>query len=213
MSEEANVEVATEAKAPAKPKTEYTAVTMRDGRVVQFAGNRQADKTIVIEGEEVTVRIDFRSGDTVSLKASEMPAETQLKAKGHGMSQKLGDEYADQKKVEDMVLAAESMAERLRKGEWSVARAAGDSFSGASIVIKAIVEVTGKTVEEVKNFLSGKLEKAKAAGEALSRKELYDSFRNPNSKTGVVIERLEREERSKSSKVDANELLAEVEGA
>ena len=210
MSDEQATQATDEAAKAPKKVTEYTEVTMKDGAVVKFAGNRQADKTITVEGDEVTLRINFRSGDFVTLKSSEMPAATQTLAKAHGMSQKVGDEYSGEKKAEDMVLAAESMVERLKQGDWSAPRQAGDSFSGASVVIRAIAEVTGKSVEAVKTFLAGKLEAAKAAGEKLSRSELYASFKNPASKTGAVIERMEREERAKSSKVNADDYLAEL---
>lgn len=195
-----------------KAKTEYTAVTMTDGRVVQFPGNRQADKTVTIEDGVVSVRIDFRNGKTVSLSSNEVSDETKQMSMGHGMSQKIGDEYSGEKDPEDMFLAAEDMVKRLKAGEWTVPRQTGDSFQGAGIVIKAIMEASGKDAEYVKNFLNGKLEKAKAAGEKLSRKDLYDGFKNPNSRTGAIIERLEREARAKSSKVNADELLTEVGG-
>ena len=112
-----------------------------------------------------------------------------------------------------MVLACDEMYERLRKGEWFKAgEGSGDSLAGASVVIKAICEATGKTVEFVKGFLNTKLEAAKAKGEKLSRQELYNSFRNPTTKTGAIIKRLEEEKLSKSTKVDSGALLAEIEG-
>ena len=43
--------------------------------------------------------------------------------------------------------------------------------------------------------LQGKLDAAKARGEKLSRQELYNSFRNPATKTGAIIKRLEEEKR------------------
>lgn len=207
----ANGAAAEAAKAPAK-KTEYFAVTMTDGRVVQFPGNRQADKTIEVnvEAGTVSVRWDFRNGETRMISSTELDPETKLRALGHGLSQKGGDEYSGEKLVDDMVIALDDVLERVRKGEWTQAKGAGDSFSGASLVIKAICEVTGKSMDAVKAFLSGKLEAAKAKGEKLTRADLYASFKNPESKTGAVIERLEREQRAKSSKMDANTLLSEI---
>jgi hypothetical protein len=202
---EAEVEAATP-----KAKTEYEDIQMLDGRTVKFAGKRQVDKTVAIVDGVATVRFDFRNGETRSVNTAELSEETCLVALGHGLSQKVGDEYSGVKEVEDMVIAAEDMIERLTKGEWSVPRQAGDGFSGASIVIKAICEATGKSVQEIKDFLAKKLEKAKENGEKLSRGELYKSFRNPASKTGAIIERMEREALSKSSKVNANDLLSEL---
>ena len=197
-----------------KAPTEYETVKMADGRETKFAGKRQIDKTVMIDEQAgtVAVRFDFRNGESRTIDAADLPPVTQLQLIGHGLAQKCGDEAAGVASIDDIVLGVSDMMERLKKGEWTITRAAGDSFSGASIVIKAICEVTGKAVEDVRAFLNGKLEKAKAAGEKLSRSDLYASFRNPNSKTGLVIERLEREARAKTAKADANELLGEIEG-
>ena len=47
----------------------------------------------------------------------------------------------------------------------------------------------------------------------MTRKELYDSFRNVNSKVGKVIQRLEQERITENSAVDADEAAAELEAA
>lgn len=203
------VQVAT---APAKSKTEYTTVKMEDGRDVQFAGTRQVDKTSLIDVAAGTaaVRFDFRNGKTITLAANELTPETQLTALAHGLSQKVGDEWSGTKDIEDIVLTAEAIVTRLKKDGWSAPREAGDSLSGASVVIRAIVEATGKTVEAVKAFLDGKIEAAKARGEKLTRQELYSSFRNPASKTGQIIKRLEEEKAAKATKFSADDLLAEI---
>lgn len=203
------VQVAT---APAKSKTEYTTVKMEDGRDVQFAGTRQVDKTSLIDVAAGTaaVRFDFRNGKTITLAANELTPETQLTALAHGLSQKVGDEWSGTKDIEDIVLTAEAIVTRLKKDGWSAPREAGDSLSGASVVIRAIVEATGKTVEAVKAFLDGKIEAAKARGEKLTRQELYSSFRNPASKTGQIIKRLEEEKAAKATKFSADDLLAEM---
>lgn len=201
--------VATPAK---KTATVYTPVTMEDGRVVQFAGNRKSDKTILLDaaGMATGVRFDFVNGKTLSLAFSEIPEATAFYACGHGIAQKAGDEYSGVKEVDDMALAVEEIFKRLRAGDWAAAREAGDSTAGASIVIRALMEVTGKPVEFIKTFLDGKLEAAKAKGEKLSRQDLYNSFRNPTSKTGIVIKRLEEERLAKSNKVDSDALLGEM---
>jgi hypothetical protein len=80
-------------------------------------------------------------------------------------------------------------------------------------VVKALAEASGKSIEAVKAFLNGKLDAAKAKGEKLSRKELYDSFRNPNSKVGQIIKRMEDERLAKESKVDADAELDELSAA
>ena len=207
--------------APKKAKAEVTLVKMTDGREVGFAGKRKLVKDVlidesklVVDGESimvgagaVTVRLDFRNGETISFSP---PAKLVPQFIGHGASQKTGDETAGTEDVDDMVLHVGELVARLNAGEWSAAREAGDGFAGASIVVKAICEATGKSVEFVKSWLQGKLDAAKARGEKLSRQELYNSFRNPNSKTGAIIKRLEEEKLSKGAKVDADAELAEI---
>lgn len=195
-----------------KAPTAHTKVKMEDGREVEFAGNRKSDKTILLDeaGKAHGVRFDFLNGATRQISFSEIPEATLLYACGHGISQKAGDEYSGVKEIDDMVLSVEEIFARLRAGEWAAAREAGDSTAGASIVIKALMEVTGKPIDFIKSFLQGKLDAAKTRGEKLSRQDLYNSFRNPTSKTGVVIKRLEEEKLAKSAKVDAGDLLAEM---
>ena len=202
--------VAQVATKPVKQKAEVEAVRMTDDRVVEFAGKRKMLKEVMFDESEgtVSVRFDFRNGE---VRTFDVPSSLALQFAGHGASQKIGDETAGEEDVDDMVVAVDDIISRLSKGEWSAARASGDGFSGASVVIKAIAEVTGKTVDAVKTFLQSKLDADKARGGNLTRAALYASFRNPNSKTGQVIERLEREKKSKNNAVDANALLAEME--
>lgn len=199
-------EVATSTK---RAPTEVEQVTMEDGRVVGFAGKKRLSKEVIIDGTNVQVRFDFRNGQTRTFTLS---SANLYQLAGHGASQKIGDETAGEEDLDDMVIAVDDMIARLERGEWTATRAAGDGFSGASVVIKAICEVTGKSVQYVKDFLQSKLDAAKARGEKLSRAELYASFRNPATKTGAVISRLEADKKSKVQKVDANDLMAELEG-
>jgi hypothetical protein len=199
--------VAAAAKAvAAKPAREVATVKMSDGRSVEFVGKRKLLKETIIDGQKVSVRLDFRNGET---RLFPIPASLLLKSAGHGMEQKLGDETAGTEKVEDMVLEVDELIAQLAKGEWSTAREAG-GFSGASVVIRAIMEASGKTQDQVKAFLQKKIDDAAARGEKMSRKALYDSFRNPTSKVGKIVERLEREERSGKAVVDADAALAEL---
>lgn len=195
-----------------KAATVYEDVTMADGRVVKFPGKRQTDKTITIDeaAGTVSVRFDFRNGQTRELSSAELTPATMLRALGHGVAQKAGDEYSGVTEIDDMVIAVDEIFARLRAGDWSVAREAGDSTAGASIVIKAIMEATGKPVEFVKSFLQAKLDAAKAKGEKLSRQELYNAFRNPATPTGKIIKRLEEEKLAKATKVSGADLLAEM---
>ena len=212
-------------KVATKKKTEVQTVTMTDGRQVGFAGKRKVNKEtlidetkVIIDGDTITmsagavvVRMDFRNGETRGLK---IPLSLIPRFCGHGGEQKYGDELASPAdkplSEEDMVLAIDDLHTRIEQGEWSLQREGGGGFAGASVVVRAIVEASGKTIEEVKAFLQKKLDAAVSRGEKLSRKELYDSFRNPGSKTGQIIKKMEDERLAKESKVDADDALAEL---
>lgn len=192
-----------------KAETVREAVTLTDGRVVEFAGKRKMRKEVIIESGAVSVRFDFRNGET---RLFTVPESLLLDCAGHGASQKIGDDVAGVEDLDDVIVGIDAMIARLSEGNWSAERAEGDGFSGASVVIKAIAEVTGKSIEAVKAFLQSKLDQAAAKGEKLTRQALYKSFRNPASKTGQVIQRLELEKTSKSS-VNSDDLLDELETA
>jgi hypothetical protein len=206
-------ETAVETKAAKKPATVYTDIAMADGRTVSFPGDQKIKKSVLFaDGKPVGVQFDYRSGETRTLHLGELDEATAVYAACHGLLQKIGDASAGVKEIEDITLAHDEVAARLRKGEWAVEREAGDSTAGASIVIKAIMEATGKDMAAVKAFLDGKIEAAKAKGEKLTRQALYASFRNPTSQVGKIIRRLEEEKAAKSSAVDADALLAEMNG-
>jgi len=208
MSETATPEV----KTPAKTATVYTKVTLEDGREVEFAGKRQVDKTLLVDEAAGTagVRFDFRNGKTRTLMNTELSRVTQLTAMAHGLSQKVGDEWSGVTEIDEITMTADEMLKRLRNEGWTAPREAGDSMAGASIVIRAICEATGKDQEWVKKFLDGKIEAAKAAGQKLTRQDLYASFRNPTSKTGQIIKRMEDEKMAKATKVNADDALNEM---
>lgn len=201
MSEQAQ---ASTKKAP----TVYHTVTLTDGRVVDFPGNRQIQKDILVDEDAgtVAVRFDFRNGET---RTYTVPTALLLQAAGHGLSQKIGDAAASEKDVDDALLAIEKVGDRIAGGEWNAAgRQSGDSFSGASVVIKALVMESGKTVAEVKAFLEGKLEAGAASG--LTRSKLYASFKNPATKIGQRIAQLQAEKDVKAAGVSGDDLFNEL---
>lgn len=214
---------AAEVTKTAKPKAEVIVIKMADGREVGFAGKRKMVKDYIIDANSntVTARIDFANGQTVTLAidptiqtTGEDSVPLLLQAAGHGLVQKLGDEAASEKDVDDAYLAISDLADRLAKGEWGVQREAG-GFSGASVVLQAILEAKREsapdyTIEQVKEGLQKILDadKAKAEGEnrkPMTRQALYQSFRNPTTKVGKIVKRLEEEKAAKSqSAVDAD---------
>jgi len=181
---------------------------MNDGRVVKFAGKRKMLKTTSTENGVASVTFDFRNGET---RTFTVPADLLLQAAAHGASQKIGDSVASESDLDDAILGIDEMIARLSKGEWFAEReGSADSFSGASIVIKAIGQITGKSADAVKAFLQGKIDAAAAKGEKLTRQALYKSFRNPATEVGKLIQQLEAEKNAKASGLDANELMSEL---
>jgi len=192
-------ETTTKAKrAPA----ERIAVLMNDGKTIEFVGKAKLTKDPQDDG---SVRFDFRNGYTRTVR----PADSlYAKLVAHGTSQKCGDATSGIEDIDDMQVALDAVADRLEAGEWGVERKGGDGFSGASVVIRAVMEATGKSQADVKGFLDAKLK----SNADLTRQDLYKSFRKPGTKTAAIIERLEREKLTASAKMDGDELLAELEG-
>ena len=179
----------------AKIETQVETVTMTDGRVVDFAGKRKLlkESSVTADGK-VQVRLDFRNGET---RLFTLPDALLNKFAAHGAEQKLGDEIAGLTDTEDCVLAVDELIDRLYNGEWSVKREA-NGMAGTSVLVRALVEHTGKTVEQIKQFLNGKSQAEKVA------------LRN-NPKIKPIVERIEAEKASKKANVDTDAMLGELE--
>lgn len=171
-------------------------VTLSDGREVEFVGKRKMLKRTEIDGSTVKTVLDFRNGET---RTFVIPEALLLQFAGHGAEQKLGDETAGEEDVDDMVLAVDALIERLQRGEWGVKREGG-GFSGTSVLLRALVEHTGKPVDQLKAWLGTKTQAEKIA------------LRN-SAALKPIVQRLEEEKASKGSKVDAGALLGELAGA
>jgi len=213
----------TQTAAPAtKAKAEVLTVTMEDGRSVDFAGKRKVlketvidESLIVVDGDvmqisagAIAVRMDFRNGATRLLP---IPLSLLARFAGHGGEQKFGDELASPAdkplSEDDMVIAIDDLFADIAAGKWGKGRAAGGGgVSGASLVVRAIMEASGKDLATVKAFLEKKL----AADPQLTRPALYNSFRAPGTATGAIIKRLEEEKLTKTAKIDADAALAEL---
>lgn len=180
---------------PTKTKTEAEKVTMEDGRVVEFAGKRKMLKEVIIPAEEgayPSVRFDFRNGKVRVFVVDKLIQQFAA----HGASQKIGDETAGEDDVDDMVLAVDEIIERLSSGEWAAKREGG-GFAGVSILMRALMEHSGKDEATVKAFL-----KPKSHAEKLALRGF--------APIKAIVERLEAEKVAKaagSAKVNAAELL------
>ena len=138
---------------------ELNMATMTDGRIVEFAGKRKLLKSSGSDEKGLFVRLDFVNGET---RTFYLPPELTAKFALHGAEQKLGDETAGVADVDDMVMAVDDLIDRLYNKEWSVKREA-NALAGASILAKALVRSTGKTLPEIRSFLSTKSQAEKVA--------------------------------------------------
>ena len=174
-------------------KRTETLVKMQDGREVTFVGKRKLLKDTIIENGVVSVRLDFLNGETRTFAC---PDEMILKAAGHGLEQKLGDEVAGVSDVDDQVIAIDELIDRLAQGQWSTQRQSS-GVAGTSVLFKALQEAyPAKSAEDLKAFL-----KAKTQAEKLA-------LRN-SSRLKPIVERLEAE-KAQGSKIDSESLLGEL---
>lgn len=175
-------------------ETTYEAVKMTDGRLVDFPGKRQLMKTpLMTEAGELKVTLDFRNGET---RTFTIPPAMVGQFALHGAEQKLGDETAGLKEIDDAVMAVDELIDRLYNGEWGVKRESS-GMAGTSVLARALVEVTGKTIEQIKVFLKSKSHAEKVALRA-------------NPKVKAVVDRLEADKVAKAGKVDTDALLSEL---
>lgn len=178
----------------AKQEPQVETITMSDGRVVDFPGKRKILKESVVTADGVVqVRLDFRNGET---RLFTIPAPLLLKFAAHGAEQKLGDETAGLEAVDDCVLAVDAVIDRLYNGDWTVRREAG-GMAGTSVLLRALVAVTGQSPEKVKAFLSEKTQAEKLA------------LRN-SPKIKPVVDKLEAEKAEKKgpNAIDTDAMLA-----
>jgi hypothetical protein len=205
---------ASEVAQEATPSNEEI-VLMEDGRKVPFVGKRQVLKEALVNGapfdastpidptaNTLAVRLDFRNGTSRTYEVNQnLLANFAL----HGALQKYGDELAGGVKLEDgtqstdlddWAATTDRLHERLSEGKWSIGRT-GDSMGGTSVLLKALIEASGKPVTELREWLKGKSQKEKSA------------LRN-SAKLKPIVERIESEKASAGAKVDTDALLAEL---
>ena len=194
----------TPAKAAKKAPPVVVTVKMQDGREVEFAGKKKMLKTVVLadDGSLDHVLFDFKNGETRKF----FPVESlNGYAMGHGYSQKIGDEAASYEDVDDMTLAIDNMIEQLGSGDWNKVREAG-GMAGTSILLKALVEFSGKTKEQIQEFLKNKSKKEK---DALRINDKIKSASGVSLK--AIVQRLEDEKAAKAASVEGvDDALAEL---
>lgn len=170
-------------------------IKMDDGTIVDFAGKTRLKKSYSISPEgKVSVRMDFVNGE---VRHFTVPDSLLLQFAAHGAVQKLGDETSGLTDIEDAVEAVDSLMDRLNKGEWVMKREVS-GLAGASSLVRALVEASGKTAHEIRDYLADKTNAEKLA----LRK---------NGAIAPIIARLEankkKKERPKNA-IDTDSMLA-----
>jgi len=176
-------------------KPTKTPVTLTDGRVAEFGSKQKLIKTSSIsDAGEISLTLDFVNGET---RTFIVPTVLLTRFAAHGAEQKLGDAIAGETDIADAVLAIDDLITRLTAGEWTIRREAG-AFAGTSVLLKALVEASGRSVEEIKAYLA-----VKTSAEKLALRK--------TDKIRPIIERLEANKATKSkSTVDTDGLLGEL---
>lgn len=178
-----------------KTKAQNEKVKFPDGREVEFVGKRKLLKESFLreDGSVDFIRLDFRNGET---RRFVLPDSLFGRFAAHGAEQKLGDEVAGTEDVDDMVLEIDDLIARLEKGEWNVKREGG-GMAGTSVLIKALMQYSNRTLEQVKVFLTGKSQADKLA------------LRN-SKQLKPIIDAIEAEKLAKGAKVDTDALLGQL---
>ena len=172
-------------------------VQMLDGRSLEFGAKKKMLKSTNVNADtgEIITQLDFANGETIVFN---MPDDLKLLFAAHGAEQKLGDAIAGVDDIDDCVEAVRALTARLAKGEWNSVREA-NGLSGASILLRALVEVTGKPVDVIRETLSTKTQAEKVA------------LRNTQA-IRPVIERLEEEKRARAEKRGKGEAKPQING-
>lgn len=208
----APTEAAPAAAAP-KSKREVEEVLMSDGRKVEFVGKAKVLKTGLIGDRPVeelssdelknahighaAIRMDFRNGTT---RTYPLNHEIALRYALHGALQKYGDQLAgeDAPDLDDWAASTDSLHEQLKNGDWSKARVGG-SMAGTSVLIQALVEYTGRTLDEVKAHIAD-----------WTPQQKQQLRIDPEIK--AIVDRIEQEKAAKATKVDVGALKASLKG-
>ncbi len=164
-----------------KSATVIETVTMLNGEVVDFPGARKLLKSSFVQDGQVGIKLQFRNGETRTFL---IPDSLLLKFAAHGAEQKFGDEMAGIADLDDAVLAIDELNDQIQAGDWGKKRET-NGMAGQSILVKALVEGTGKSVEQVRATLATKTHAEKVALRGWS-------------KIAAIVARLEAEKASKA---------------
>ena len=94
--------------------------------------SNRVKKVVSVENESVTFGFD---GNNMEFRLDQLPSEMITRLALHGLSQKLGDSYADSTKVTDPEKAATDVWNNLKDGNWG--RERGSSVDHDALIAEA----------------------------------------------------------------------------
>lgn len=138
-------------------------VTMWDGRKQTFGKVQKMKKEIILTaaGTPEAIRFDCITGDSETVRMADVPSGVYEQLAAHGLSQKLGDEYADVDSPSDCIETMRQLWQRLLKGNWNAER---QGFAGSGILFEACkLAYPDMAAEAIREVLNGMSAKEKAA--------------------------------------------------
>lgn len=112
-------------------------------------------KARVMDNGKVQIQLQFSDGELIEYI---LPGKLVAVAAGYGAVRKLGDLANGESDISKLKAEVSSLLANWDHGRW-VNR---PPVSGTSLVMKALMEHTGKSASEVREFLAGKTMKQKA---------------------------------------------------
>ena len=94
--------------------------------------SNRVKKVVNVENKSVTFGFE---GNSVEFRLDQLPGEMVTRLALHGLSQKLGDSYADSTKVTDPKKAATDVWNNLKEGNWG--RERGSSIDHDTLIAEA----------------------------------------------------------------------------
>lgn len=171
-----------------------------------MATNKKASSVITTDIFGSVLTLTFPTiGETLEIDTTKLADDIIKQAVLHGLKQKLVDAAAIARNpdtgrsptAQDKFDAVKEVFDRLTHAtnpQWNKTRVAGEGLSGAGLLIRALMEMTGKSRSEIEEFLEPKTKEQRAA-------------LKKNPKVAAIIARLQS-----SKDEDTDDMLSELMG-
>lgn len=123
--------------------------------------------------ERTTLKLSFANGEELTIHASLLSDQIRTDAMMHGLKQKLVDAAAISRNpdtgasatINDKYDAVREIYDRITSpdGTWNKIRGDGSGMAGAGLLVRALVQLSGKTKDAIEQFLATKTKEQKQA--------------------------------------------------